>query len=110
MASVVKLDDFRKNRKNVDPFELDRFRLIIKSFGLQDKYDSCCICGWDKGDIHFSVMSSTKDHPIYTFDNVLPACPNHHYQFNENKVESGDIPFIQEFLWTVCNELTPFYG
>lgn len=106
MGNVIKLSGYKKNKVNSDSMLLYKFKQLSQEFNVENCYKKCCICKWDKGDIYFLMVRPKERGGRYSFDNILPLCSNHNLQLVSNQIDNEYVPFIQEFLWTVCNEIT----
>lgn len=105
MGAVIRFSDYKKNDETKNDAHIVKFKGMIREFNVFNYYERCCLCMWDKGDIHFFMMRSQDRGGRYTFDNILPLCLNHIEQLEDERVYQEDLPLIQEFLWTVCNDI-----
>lgn len=75
-------------------------RKIAKKF---NKLENCCICGYNKHVecSHFSPISSFNDDDLISLinnpSNLSGLCPNHHWEFEHNKLSKQDYQILKSF-------------
>lgn len=79
------------------------FENEIKKRGVHKYYVSCCICDWDRGSIDFAHLVPHSENGFYTFDNIIPLCPNHHRQLDHDGLNEIETEAVQGFLWNIMN-------
>lgn len=87
----------------------DRAQLIklLKKANLIEFYNNCCICGWDESSIDLSHIGLHSKGFHFTYDNIIPLCPNHHRLFDKdlfNETEKEKICLFIEKITKGMNE------
>jgi hypothetical protein len=85
--------------KNAFDKEIDRR-------GVRKNYVSCCVCDWDRGSIDFAHMTPHSEGGFYTFDNIVPLCPNHHRQLDHDGLNDIETEAVQAFLWNIMETIS----
>ena len=109
MNNVISLDFSQKHMycpdRKKDGYN---FKKLIKRLGLDKYYEACCVCDWSKCSIDLAHIGSHKGGFHYTYDNIVPLCPNHHRQIDRNLLNPLETEQIQFFLWNISNIICPF--
>jgi hypothetical protein len=108
MGAVVELSEFRKSIGYSELSCAERFENVLRGLRALPRYEQCCVCKWNKGSVNYTLVRDRSAGGHYTFDNVLPLCPNHDVEFKSSNMTDNELYYVQEFLWTICNELAPF--
>lgn len=108
MGALIQIDKFRKVIGHPAVCDTERFKNTLHTVNLRHRYERCCVCKWNKGDVKFTLVRDKRSGGYYSFDNVLPLCPNHDIEFKSCLMSGHDMYYVQEFLWTICNEIAPF--
>lgn len=107
MASIINFNDFKlANEQEKVKYSLDYFYLMIDRMGIEDHYQNCCVCEWDKAGIDLCLMNKRAE---YKLEYVVPLCPNHNKLFYLVRLENQEWLKIGKFLWTVCDIINPFH-
>ena len=75
-----------------------------KTFDELDGIYKCCVCGYDKH-IEIAHVKSVSDFESDTLiseinhiNNIIPLCPNHHWEFDNKKMDEKDIDKIKKYI------------
>ncbi len=75
----------------------EHFATKIMECGLEDLFESCCICGWDTSVVDWAHYISRKNNGKYVIGNVIPLCPNHHRLFDHKKLNKEEKNKMEKF-------------
>lgn len=75
-----------------------------KTFEELDGSYSCCVCGYDKH-IEIAHVKAVSDFShntlvkeINDIENIIPLCPNHHWEFDNGVISEDDLLTIKEYI------------
>ena len=75
-----------------------------KTFKKEDGNCACCICGYNKHVqiAHIKPVSSFKETDligeINNIKNLVPLCPNHHWEYDNDKMDAQDLEKINKYI------------
>lgn len=104
----IKIEDKTKgelfsNNKNWQSARSSIRRSAQKIFKKSGKECKCILCGYDKyiEVAHVKAVSefdnSSLISEINNINNLVPLCPNHHWEFDNNRLDEKDLNKIKEY-------------
>lgn len=71
-------------------------------------YGSCCICGWNEGVIDMAHIGEHRKGFHFTYDNIVPLCPNHHRLFDRNLFNENEKEKIRDFILNISKGIEKY--
>lgn len=81
------------------------FKKEIIKCGLSDFYLCCCVCGWNESCVDLAHVYPFNKSGLYTFDNIVPLCPNHHRIHDRGIKNEIHLEAIHGFLLRIALKL-----
>lgn len=75
-----------------------QFLKDIQEYGLEEIYSKCLLCVWDRGSVDLAHKLLFAGGGDFTFDNILPLCPNCHRLNDKGGLNEIEMMKIEEFL------------
>ncbi len=102
-SNLISLVDAQAYKHHPERSDIKLFQKEIERRGLLKHYVSCCVCDWSRGAIDLAHMVPHSVGGFYTFDNIIPLCPNHHRQFDNDNMNDIETEAVQAFLWNIMD-------
>ena len=96
--------ELMSNRNSYQSYRSTIRRDADETFQKEDGNYACCICNYNKHVqiAHVRAVASFKDTDLISeinhIDNLIPLCPNHHWEFDNDKLNEKDRKKIDKYI------------